>query len=418
MKRMKKIYMAFIALAAMLLCGCQEEERLTLGLDSGTDIIRLVMDGQYKGDIDHSKREVTVIVPEGYNLSKMTLTTLDISENADATVSEGEEMNMNYPQAICVSNGDVYSDWLVKARMGEVIPDEEEPDDENPGEGEENPGEGEETPGEGEETPGEGEENPGEGGNEGATYTKAFLGRGASLSDLGEESKAAGVWALANFEDMEYVDLQAILDGTVDINDYKMVWCHFDWTDWPSVMWDSRDIFNAYWRAGGNIFASRDGGRYINDVWRVTKNEAGPNDGTEGPGYSTIGEAGGGFACLTYGDHPIYTGITMTGEKNMVYLKSEGCSCTDRTLQWAVDRDPYFGMEGWMEKTGGVPLASNMDGDVNRVAIAEYPSRDGSGKVITIGTPFFEWHDYNNAENTYIENLYLLTRNAINYLSE
>ena len=41
-----------------------------------------------------------------------------------------------------------------------------------------------------------------------------------------------------------------------------------------------------------------------------------------------------------------------------------------------------------------------------------------SGRVITIGTPAYEWYDPNRAENPYRENMINLTKNAINYLCQ
>ncbi len=402
---MKKIYITLVSLAVVILCGCQEEERLKLGLDSGVDILELVLD-QYKGSIDSGKRQVLVAVPEDYNISSMTLTSLKISENAVSTVQEGESMNMNYPQCITVTNGDVYSDWIVRVQRGEVIPDDRPDEGENPDEGG-NPDEGEP------EEPKEPIDLTGK--------TKAFIGDGASLDMLGNEAKAAGTWALANYQDMIYIDLKDIKDGRVDMDQLTMIWCHFDWTGWDhGLVWDTRDDIHDWWLAGGNLFASRDGVRYFNNTWRIPKDEKDPNNlfgGQEADNF-TIGEGGGGFACLSYSEHPIYQDVPMTGDKNIIYLKSAGCNSTNRTLQWAVDWDPYLGLEGWKTITGGLPLASDMGGDANRVTIAEFPSRDGSGKVIAIGTPFFEWYDKNNAENEYIDNMHLLTKNVINYLSE
>ncbi len=89
-------------------------------------------------------------------------------------------------------------------------------------------------------------------------------------------------------------------------------------------------------------------------------------------------------------------------------------------LQWGIDWEPYKGLDGWKSQTGAIPLASDRDGDANRVTIAEFVPREMAGKtsgtVITIGTPAFEWYDRNGADNECFGNMEKLAKNTINYL--
>ena len=109
--------------------------------------------------------------------------------------------------------------------------------------------------------------------------------------------------------------------------------------------------------------------------------------------------------------------------ENRVLLLSKGGSNTNRTLQWGADWDPYVSMEGWEERTGAKALASGHDYDANRVTIAEFEPYEAlkgftSGRVITIGTPAYEWYDKNGVDNPYRANMIKLTKNAINYLCQ
>lgn len=90
---------------------------------------------------------------------------------------------------------------------------------------------------------------------------KAFIGNASALEGLGEEAKAACKWMLENVPNTRYISIQDIIDGRVKLDEFNMIWCHFDWTDWPGQLWDSRDMFNSYWLRGGAILASRDGAR-------------------------------------------------------------------------------------------------------------------------------------------------------------
>ncbi|MDE6770681.1 MAG: DUF4960 domain-containing protein, partial [Muribaculaceae bacterium] len=183
---------------------------------------------------------------------------------------------------------------------------------------------------------------------------KAFIGNSYEIEGLGEEAKAACRWMLENVPNTRYVSIQDIIDGRAKLDDYKMVWCHFDWTDWPGQLWDSRDQFNNYWLRGGSILASRDGARYINDVWRIARDQQSPNNMFGGDGYETLSDDLG-FTITGHESHPLYKDIETEGD-NRILLLSKGCSNTNRTLQWNIDWDPYKTMEGWEERTGAKAL--------------------------------------------------------------
>ena len=184
-------------------------------------------------------------------------------------------------------------------------------------------------------------------------------------------------------------------------------------------MWDTRDLFNDYYIKGGNILATRDGARYINDVWCIAKDQQSPNNMFGGDSYETL-SYDLGFSIKGHESHALYDGINTDADGRIILLAS-GCANSNRTLQWGADWDPYGSMQGWEERTGAVALASGHDYDINRVTIAEFAPREvlngyQSGTVITIGTPAYEWYDPNGANNPYRENMVKLTKNAINYL--
>lgn len=251
---------------------------------------------------------------------------------------------------------------------------------------------------------------------------KAFVGFASSVEELGDEAKAACRWMLENVPNSTFVPLQSVLEGSVKLDDYMMVWAHFDFTEeWPSVLWDSRELFSGYWQRGGSILASRDGARYINDVWLIALDQQSPNNRFGGEGYETL-SSNLGFTITGHEDHPIFTDIE-TDDENRILMKASGCATSNRTLQWSVDWDPYFSMSGWEERTGAKALASGNDYNENHVTIAEFEPREVvkgmlSGKVLVVGTPAFEWHDPNNAENPYEGNLVQFTNNVITYLCE
>lgn len=447
------ILLASAFLAAFLTTGCTQH-RDNIDLDGETDIISIVFDGKYNGTPDASAGVINVEFPKGYDLSSVEVTSFELSEGAEMDIVEGQTIDLSAPQTFTVTNGNVYVKYTVNVHLysAEVqsltlggkyegtisgknisvfIPYDDNADITS-------------LTLEYELSKEEATADKESGSTLNfsepvtltvtyldyeATYTItvevgekpvvpiAFVGIG-TFDELGNEARAAADWALANFQNMTYINVNDILNGTASLDGYRMIWCHIEWTneEWPGVMWDTKDIFNAYWKNGGNMLASRDGAHYINDVWRISKNEKEPNNCFGGKEDLTV-DSDTGFSCKGYEEHPLYKDLPIT-ENGMVLLKSNGCHFTNATYQWGIDWEPYFGMDGWKEQTGAEPLASDQNGDANRVTIAEFPSRDGSGKVIVIGTPYFEWAEESNVNNQYIDNLHNLAKNAIDYISE
>lgn len=338
------------------------------------EFLSFSLNGLYAGRIDNTARTISVFVPLTTDVTEMSVT-YSVNEGTTVTPSSGSLVDFTKPvefTAIHRTAEIIYTVTVVKNDMSQ------EP--------------------------------------------KAFVGFASSVEGLGEESKAACRWMLENVPNSTFLSLQDILDGKVKLDDYTMIWAHFDFTeDWPSVLWDSREIFSGYWQRGGAILASRDGARYINDVWCIALDQQAPNNRFGGTEYSTL-DFDLGFNIKGHEDHPIYTGLE-SDENGLLLMKASGCGTTNRTLQWMADWEPYFNITGWQDKTGATSLASSHDYNANCITIAEFPSREVvkgmmSGKVIVVGTPAFEWHDPNNAENTYNENLILFTNNTINYLCQ
>ena len=436
---------------ALGLASCNSKNPSALNFDGDTYVNTLTLDS-YEAIIDNVAKTITVGVPFGFDPSAMKLTSLTLSEGAKADIVIGEVLNCTVPRNIRITNGDVFTDYTITVKEDDAYFMTFIIDNKYPGT----------------------IDNvarairvfvPMDADltsmlvsyslNEGATaepgsntivdftkpvvftatcrtavikYTvtviptdlsqepKAFIGNG-DLQSIGDEAKAAADWMMQNVPNSTYVNLQDILNGNVKLSNYKMIWCHFDWDDWPGIMWDTRDFFNDYYIKGGNILASRDGARYINDVWRISRVQLSPNNMYGGAVAGTLADDFG-FCIAGHETHPLYANLPVTDSR--ILLVSGGCSNTNRTLQWGVDWEPYFSMEEWEVRTGAKALAQDHDGDINRCTIAEFAPREvlkgyQSGTVITVGTPAYEWYQA-VGENRYRSNLEQLTKNAINYL--
>lgn len=448
----KSIYMLLMMVIGVMATGCSDDNKSGLSLNGETYITALNMGG-YDAEIDNKGKSVKVGVPFDFDASTMTLQSITLSAGATADIAVGERVDCNVPRNIRVTNGDVYTDYTLTVSHDNVEFDTFMLNGKYSGTIDNSARtilvfvpldanvsamtvsysvtEGAEV------TPAansvvdfshpvvfKAKYRTAE-----IDYTvtvvkddmsqapKAFIGFESSIDKLGSEAKAAAEWMMANVPNSTYVCLQDVLSGTVKLGDFKMIWCHFDWLDWPGLMWDTRDIFNDYYIKGGNILASRDGARYINDVWRITLDQQSPNNMYGGDTADTLAEDLG-FVVSGHEQHEIYAGLPVVDGK--ITMVSAGCSNTNRTLQWGIDWDPYFGESGWEQKTGAKALASDNAGDPNRVTIAEIASREvlkgyQSGVVLTVGTPAYEWHQATGV-NAYRPVIEQFTKNAINYL--
>lgn len=453
---LKNLYLMLLVTILFSLQSCDNDNTSDLLLDGQTRIEAITVSG-FEGVIDQTANVISVNVSTDVNLSDLSIDAITLSEGASCDYPVGTKFDGTVPRAIKVVNGNVFNTYTVSVKHDNVefltftlngkyagtidnvsrtiqcfVPMETDV-----------------TAMQVSFTVNEGTTVTPESGSlidfsQPVKFTatqrtaiieytvtviqddmsqapKAFIGNASSVDGLGDEAKAACRWMLENVPNTRFISIQDIIDGRVKLDDFKMIWCHFDWTDWPGQLWDSRDFFNSYWLRGGAILASRDGARYINDVWRIARDQQSPNNMFGGESYETL-TGNLGFTITGHESHHIYEGIS-PDENGRIILLSKGCSNTNRTLQWGIDWDPYGSMAGWEERTGAKALASGHDYDINRVTIAEFEPYEAlkgftSGRVITIGTPAYEWYDRNNAENPYRENMIQLTKNAINYLCQ
>lgn len=331
------------------------------------------LNGLYNGTIDNIARTINVFVPLATDLTEMSVT-YTTNEGTSVTPASGSLIDFTNPVEFKATHRSAEYTYMVSVMKNDMSQD-----------------------------------------------PKAFVGNATSVDNLGPEAKAACLWMIENVPNSTFVPLQKVLEGTAKLDDYKMVWAHFDFTeDWPSVLWDSRELFSGYWQRGGSILASRDGARYINDVWCIALDQQPPNNRFGGTEYEPL-DYDLGFTITGHEDHPIYNDLERDGDR--ILLKGAGAQYTNRTLQWAVDWEPYLNMTGWEEKSGAKAVASSHDYNENVVTIAEFEPREVvkgmiSGKVLVVGTPAFEWHDPANAENPYDGNFIQFTNNMINYLCQ
>ena len=114
---MKKIL--FMLMAILALTACSDDNVSDLNLSGSCSITELALDN-YDGSIDKTTHTIIVRVPETYDISQMSVTKLNLSDGAKSNVNVNDQLNMSAPQAVHVTNGDVYLDWTIKAQRDEA----------------------------------------------------------------------------------------------------------------------------------------------------------------------------------------------------------------------------------------------------------------------------------------------------------
>ncbi|MDE6467931.1 MAG: DUF4960 domain-containing protein, partial [Muribaculaceae bacterium] len=180
------------------------------------EFLTFMLNGQYAGTIDNMARTIQCFVPKDADVTAMQVV-FTVNEGTTVTPESGSLLDFTNPVKFTATQRTAVFDYTVTVVQDDM-----------------------------------------------SQAPKAFIGNVSTVDGLGAEAKAACEWMLENVPNTRYVSIQDIIDGRVKLQDFKMVWCHFDWTDWPGQLWDSRDLFNGYWLRGGAILASRDGARYIN----------------------------------------------------------------------------------------------------------------------------------------------------------
>lgn len=258
---------------------------------------------------------------------------------------------------------------------------------------------------------------------------KAFLGSAMSANDLTNASeKAAWSWFSENYEGCEYISFSAIKEGK-DLSKFGALWYHWDSfgkggdpvapddANQPEVI----EALNAFLASGKGIFLSSGGmalgkllniskdGNMWNNAWGFDSSAFQVNDGN-GIGWG-----------IRFINHPIFENVRKpAGETNRCFLLSNGCQTFARNVRWNLKADwtpQYFGIEKWMKTNGGKQLATlHWDDEMDDTSVfTEYEGTSERGIVITCGAECYDWYDTNN---TYLDNIEIITSNILNYIAK
>lgn len=454
---MKKIL--FMLMAILALTACSDDNVSDLNLSGSCSITELALDN-YDGAIDKTTRTITVRVPETYDISRMSVTKLSLSDGAKSNVNVNDQLNMSTPQAVHVTNGDVYLYWTIKAQRDEAKITSFKINDTYVG-----------TINEDTKTimvyvpaslniknltptiaysenatisPASGIAadftNP-------VTYTvnnntasntytvtvkqidkpqALYVGLAQSMDELNIEEKTACNWMLQHVPNSLYASFTDIKNGSIDLSDCKVIWWHFhkdggvdgksNFEKAAPKALEAIPQLKDFYKNGGSFLFTRYATNMPGELG-IAKNGGVPNN-CWGQVEADAETCGGpwDFKMTGHTDHALYQNLVKGDDGNSVYTTDTDYRITNSTAQWHIGSDwgGYADYAAWREATGGIDLGYGGDGSI---VVWEFPAEGTSGKTLCIGSGCYDWYSVNeNYTEKFHKNIAIMTANAFNYL--
>ena len=455
---MKKIL--FMLMAILALTACSDDNVSDLNLSGSCSITELALDN-YDGSIDKATRTIIVRVPETYDISQMSVTKLSLSDGAKSNVNVNDQLNMSAPQAVHVTNGEVYLDWTIKAQRDEAKITSFKINDTYVGTINEDtktimvyipasldiknltptiaysenatisPASGIATD----------FTNP-------VTYTvnnntasntytvtvkqiekpqALYVGLAQSMDELNIEEKTACNWMLQNIPNSLYASFTDIKNGSIDLSDCKVIWWHFhkdggvdgksNFEKAAPEALEAIPQLKDFYKNGGSFLFTRYATNMPGELG-IAKNGGVPNN-CWGQGEADAETCGGpwDFNMKGHTDHALYQNLVKGDDANSVYTTDAGYCITNSTAQWHIGEDwgGYANYDVWKQETGGIPLGFGGDG---AIVVWEFPASSTSGKTLCIGSGCYDWYSVSDGfTSKFHNNVAIMTKNAFNYLT-
>lgn len=447
-------------MAILALTACSDDNVSDLNLSGSCSITELALDN-YDGTIDKTTRTITVRVPETCDISQMSVTKLSLSDGAKSNVNVNDQLNMSAPQAVHVTNGDVYLYWTIKAQRDEAKITSFKINDTYVG-----------TINEDTKTimvyvpasldikkltptiaysenaaisPASGIAadftNP-------VTYTvnnntasntytvtvkqidkpqALYVGLAQSMDELNIEEKTACNWMLQNVPNSLYASFTDIKNGSIDLSDCKVIWWHFHKdggvdgkSNFEKVAPEALEAIpqlKDFYKNGGSFLFTRYATNMPGELG-IAKNGGVPNNcwgQVEADAETCNGPWD--FKMNGHTDHALYQNLVKGDDANCVYTTDTGYRITNSVAQWHIGSDwgGYADYAAWREATGGIDLGYGGDG---AIVVWEFPAEGTSGKTLCIGSGCYDWYSVNeNYTEKFHKNIAIMTANAFKYLT-
>lgn len=329
------------------------------------------------GTIDHENRSITVLLPDGSNLSSLT-PQIELESGVTITPASGSPRDFTATVSYTVTLGNtsaVYTVTVISNSINEY----------------------------------------------------AFLGLAATRAAIADpDEKAAADWFFTNYPAADYISFQSIESGR-RLSNYKVIWWHYDETqDLPASALTTAviDALKTFRADGGNLLLTAFATRYV-EVLNIVPQGRGPNNvfGDFGNGGFIEQNSNWGISFRSRETHAVFAGVE-TYEPGKAWLLEKGTFRQNHTAWWFLPEwGGYNDAATWRDQTGGINLASeSWDNELNgRVGIAEWKTQDNAN-VIVIAFGAYDWYSEplngGSTTNAYLTNIRKITKNSIDYLKD
>ena len=334
--------------------------------------------GGVNGTIDHEGKTVSLILPDGTDLSRLT-PTLVVPQGITVSPGSGVVQDFSKPVAYTLASGEKRAVYTVNVISNSI--------------------------------------------NE-----YAFLGVAASRSAItNPDEKAAADWFFNTYPAADYISFSSI-EGGRKLSNYKVIWWHYDSAqDLPAAALTAPVLtaLKGYRAANGSLLLTSFATRYV-EALAVVPAGRGPNNvfGDFPPGGFIENGNNWGISFKTRENHPIFQGVE-TYEPGKMWLLQKGTFRLNHTSWWYVNEWGGYGDgANWRAQTGGINLASeNWDDTLDgRVGIAEWKNSAGKANVVIVASGAYDWYSEPQGgagtSNLYLGNIKKITKNAIDYLHQ
>lgn len=348
------------------------------------------------GIIDEENHSIVVALPYGTNLTALT-PSISLAEENTILPASGTAQDFTNPVVYTLSSGSVSVQYTVSTSIA-VTPDL----------------------------------------SKGPIGNKiAFLGTASTVQTLPDDDElAAANWFFAEYPDAEYISWTQVMAGLVNIYHYKTIWWHYDQAfELPVEATHEavKGIFGDYMKDGGNLFFSGHACQYFWSIGRLSRTynmAIGTGGGFENGDTWTIGV---NLPGVDNRNHPIYQGLAFDESDGFFTFPVIGPGYREDHNHVIVE---VAANHGYPNNHPGAYVSFTETNDVAWLGvwggIRDYfmagvlellPNETYKGKGIFIGIGGFEWKQ--NAQgtinpagiNAYQNNIHLVARNTINYLS-
>jgi hypothetical protein len=382
-------------LLAMAIISCVDDNEKATP-DSSLLSFKIASPVTTTGTVHELARTVTASVPNGTDLSKLTVNT-EVSTGASVTPATGSVVDFsNGPVSFKVTKGGQTSTYVVNVE--ESLP---------------------------------------------ARVKVAFIGLAPDVESITEpDTKAAALWAQDKYGDnFEYHSFSQITEDA--LSDVKVIFWYFDDTgvDRNAIIPDAAkgDVLTAitnWYKEGGNLVFAGYATQYVTLLGRIPASYApviyGNGNGGSNPDYWGI-NAGTGLTADRTG-HAIYSELSTTQTSNPssvppgsyghdIYPLIDNGYKEDHNSMW--DLNAIADLNGAPSK--GAAFETNTQSvilgtwqhvtDLCCVAVVEFlPNTQFEGTCIAIGIAAYEWEMNDGRINSFAPNVEGITDNAIQYL--